>query len=155
MGRLYGRAGRLNAKNGGLRPPPGSVAVPLRGARALAHPGAFASSADRRRKAVASSALSDPLPPGEVQARESVRDGREPGSNSGDPGGSLEPPGPLREPPGPLLTHIRTVCMAYSECLPTRLNPPAERACFSQVGTCRSPAQMAACPRPPGAVKRP
>ena len=23
--------------------------------------------------------------------------------------------------------------MGYSECLPTRLNPPAERACFSQV----------------------
>ena len=32
-------------------------------------------------------------------------------------GGSLEPPGPL-------LTHLRTVYMAYSECLPTRLDPP-------------------------------
>ena len=36
------------------------------------------------------------------------------------------------EPPGPLLTHLHTVYMAYSECLPTRLNPLAERACFSQ-----------------------
>jgi hypothetical protein len=35
------------------------------------------------------------------------------------------------EPPGPLLTHLRTVYMAYSERLPTRLNPLAERACFS------------------------
>jgi hypothetical protein len=26
-----------------------------------------------------------------------------------------------------------TVYMAYSECLPTRLNPLAERTCFSQV----------------------
>jgi hypothetical protein len=58
-------------------------------------------------------------------------------------------------PRGPLLTHLHTVCMAYSERLPTRLNPLAERTCFSQVGTCRSSAQMAACPRPPGAVKRP
>jgi hypothetical protein len=28
-----------------------------------------------------------------------------------------------REPPGPLLTHLHTIYMAYSECLPTRLNP--------------------------------
>jgi hypothetical protein len=48
--------------------------------------------------------------------------------------GSLEPPGPLLDPPGPLLTHLHTVFMAYSECLPTRLNPLAERTCFSQVG---------------------
>ena len=41
-------------------------------------------------------------------------------------GGSLEPPGPL--------TYLHTVYMAYSECLPTRLNPLAERTCFSQVG---------------------
>ena len=27
--------------------------------------------------------------------------------------------------------------MAYSECLPTRLNPLAERTCFSQVGEAR------------------
>ena len=47
-------------------------------------------------------------------------------------GGSLEPPGPLLEPPGPLLTHLHTVYIAYSECLPTRLNPLAERTCFSQ-----------------------
>jgi hypothetical protein len=35
-------------------------------------------------------------------------------------------------PPGPLLTHLHTVYMAYSERLPTRLNPLAERACFSR-----------------------
>jgi hypothetical protein len=51
----------------------------------------------------------------------------------GGSGGSLEPPGPLLEPPGPLLTHLRTVYMACSECLPTRLNPLAERACVSPV----------------------
>jgi acyl-coenzyme A synthetase/AMP-(fatty) acid ligase len=51
----------------------------------------------------------------------------------GGSGGSLEPLGPLLAPPGPLLTHLHTVYMAYSECLPTRLNPLAERTCFSQV----------------------
>jgi hypothetical protein len=51
----------------------------------------------------------------------------------GGSGGSLEPPGPLLEPPGPLLTHLHTFYMAYSECLPTRLNPLAERTCFYQV----------------------
>ena len=50
----------------------------------------------------------------------------------GGSGGSLEPPGPLLEPPGPLLTRLHTVYIACSERLPTRLNPPAERACFSQ-----------------------
>ena len=45
---------------------------------------------------------------------------------TGGLGGSLEPPGPL-------LTHLHTVYIAYSECLPTRKrNPLAERACFSQ-----------------------
>ena len=49
-------------------------------------------------------------------------------------GAHLNPPdGPLLEPPGPLLTHLHTVHMAYSECLPTRLNPLAERSCLSQV----------------------
>ena len=48
--------------------------------------------------------------------------------------GSLAPPGLLLEPPGPLLTHLYTVYMACSECLLTRLNPLAERTCFSQVG---------------------
>jgi hypothetical protein len=42
----------------------------------------------------------------------------------GGPGGSLEPPGSL-------LTHLHTAYMAYSECLPTRLNLLAERTCFS------------------------
>ena len=37
------------------------------------------------------------------------------------------------EPPGPLPTHLHTVCLTYSECLPTLLNPLDERACFSQV----------------------
>jgi hypothetical protein len=37
------------------------------------------------------------------------------------------------EPSGPLLTHLHTVYKAYSECLPTRLDPLAERTCFSQV----------------------
>jgi hypothetical protein len=55
----------------------------------------------------------------------------------GGSGGPLEPPGPLLEPPGPLLTHLHTVCMAYSGCLPTRLNPLAERTCFSQAGAHR------------------
>jgi hypothetical protein len=50
----------------------------------------------------------------------------------GGSGGSLEPPGPLLEPPGPLLTRLHTVYIAYSEWLPTRLNPLAERSCFSQ-----------------------
>jgi hypothetical protein len=44
----------------------------------------------------------------------------------GGSGGSLEPPGPL-------LTHLHTIYIAYSGCLPTRLNPLAERTCFSQV----------------------
>jgi hypothetical protein len=42
-------------------------------------------------------------------------------------------PGPLLEPPWHLLTHLHTVYLACSECLPTRLNPLAERTCFSQV----------------------
>ena len=54
------------------------------------------------------------------------RRGRRPGRKRyGSAGGSLEPPGPL-------LTHLRTVYMAYSEYVPTRLNSLAERACFSQ-----------------------
>jgi hypothetical protein len=58
------------------------------------------------------------------------------GSNrQGAQEGSLEPPGPLLGPPGPLLTHLHTVYMAYSERLPARLNPLAERACVSLPGT--------------------
>ena len=45
----------------------------------------------------------------------------------------MNPLGLFLEPPGPLLTHLHTVYMAYSERLPTRLNPLAERACCSQV----------------------
>ena len=44
----------------------------------------------------------------------------------GGSGGSLEPPGPL-------LTHLRTVCVAYSGCLSTLLSCLAERTTFSQV----------------------
>jgi hypothetical protein len=48
------------------------------------------------------------------------------------PGGNIHggSGGPVKLP-GPLLTHPHTVYMAYSECLPTRVNPLAERACFS------------------------
>ena len=46
----------------------------------------------------------------------------------------LHPLGFFLNPPGPLLTHLYTVYMACSECLLTRLNPLAERTCFSQVG---------------------
>ena len=34
--------------------------------------------------------------------------------------------------------HIHTAYMEYLECLPTLLNPLAERTCFSQVQTVRS-----------------
>ena len=51
---------------------------------------------------------------------------------TGGSGGSLDPPGPL-------LTHLHTVCMAFSECLPTRFNPLAERTCFSQVSQRTAP----------------
>ena len=44
----------------------------------------------------------------------------------------MNPLGLFLEPPWPLLTHLHTVCMAYSERHPTRLNPPAERTCSSQ-----------------------
>ena len=51
-------------------------------------------------------------------------------------GGSLEPPGPR-------LTHLHTIYTAYSECLPTRLNPVAERTFFSQVSHCKVPKEKA------------
>jgi hypothetical protein len=47
-----------------------------------AHPGAFAGSADHQREVGTSSPLPDPLPAGEVQASESVRNGREPGRSN-------------------------------------------------------------------------
>jgi hypothetical protein len=53
----------------------------------------------------------------------------------GGSGGSLGPPGPLLTH---LLTHLHTGYMVYSECLPTRLNPLAERTCFSQVAIVRA-----------------
>jgi hypothetical protein len=58
----------------------------------------------------------------------------------GGPGGSLEPPGPL-------LPHRHNVYMAYSERLPTRLNPLAERICFSQVCRCCGAAAEPGCGR--------
>jgi hypothetical protein len=51
----------------------------------------------------------------------------------------LNPLGLSLEPPGSLLTHPHTVYMAYSECLLTRLNPLAERTCFSQVSELELP----------------
>ena len=45
----------------------------------------------------------------------------------------MNPLGLFLGPPGPLLTHLHTIYVAYSERLPTRLNPLAERTCFSQV----------------------
>ena len=78
------------------------------------------------------------LPPSEPVARK---------KEIGGSGGSLGPPVPL-------LTHLHTVCMGYSECLPTRLNPLAERACFSQVYVDVKLSDTI-CPRPPGAAKRP
>jgi hypothetical protein len=61
---------------------------------------------------------------------------------TGGSGGSLEPPGPL-------LTHLHTVHTAYSERLPTRLNPLAERTCFSQVLAERRAASGAEAERTP------
>ena len=66
---------------------------------------------------------------GAADGRGDVDDREKPIEGSG---GSLDPPGPLLEPPRPLPTHLHTVVMACSECVPTRLSPLAERACFSQ-----------------------
>jgi hypothetical protein len=41
-------------------------------------------------------------------------------------------------PSGSLPMHLHTVYMAYSECFPTRLNPLAERTCFSQVAKAKT-----------------
>ena len=64
----------------------------------------------------------------------------------GGSGGSLEPPGPLP-------THLHTVYMEYSECVPTLVNPLAKRTCFSQVRECwrrtggfRGQLKRAVCP---------
>ena len=45
----------------------------------------------------------------------------------------MNPLGLFLEPPGPLLTHLPTLYLASSKCLSARLNPLAERTCFSQV----------------------
>ena len=64
----------------------------------------------------------------------------------------MNPLGLFLEPPGPLLTHLHTVLMACSECLPTRLNPLAERTCFSQVPpVLRGEAFLSLCISEPGA----
>ena len=78
------------------------------------------------------------LPQYAAPIKEHEVDGRE--KQIGGSGGSLEPPGPLLEPPGlGLFLCLHTVYMAYFERLPTRLNPLAERTCFSQVdGSCCS-----------------
>ena len=59
----------------------------------------------------------------------------------------MNPLGLFLEPPGPMLTHLHTVCMACFECLPTRLNPLAERTCFSQVPNAAPPANLEAVKR--------
>ena len=58
----------------------------------------------------------------------------------------MNPLGLFLEPLGPLFTYLHTVYIAYSERLPTSLNPPAERTCFSQV---RAAAAEGAPPPPP------
>jgi hypothetical protein len=71
------------------------------------------------------------------------------GSNrSGVQGAHLNPHGPLFEPPGPLLTHLHTVCMACSECLPTGLNPLAERTLFPPGSAGRWTARAGSWARP-------
>ena len=45
----------------------------------------------------------------------------------------MNPLGLFLNPQLGLLTHLHSVYMAYSVCLPTRLTPLAERTCFSQV----------------------
>ena len=45
----------------------------------------------------------------------------------------MNPLGLFLDPPAPLLTHLHTVYMAYSECLPTRLSPLADGTCCPQV----------------------
>jgi hypothetical protein len=73
----------------------------------------------------------------------------------GGSGGSLEPPGPLLAPPGPLLTHLHTIYMAFSERLPTCLNPLAERACFCQAthgGATLTPTSRRSCARSSGST---
>jgi hypothetical protein len=57
-------------------------------------------------------------------AQEFVRECHAGRSRQGAQGAHLNPLGLFLEPPGPLLTHPHTVCMACSEHLPTRLNPP-------------------------------
>jgi hypothetical protein len=88
--------------------------------------------------------LHQPVQPGWRTTCTSATSARTREKQIGGSGGSLEPPGPLLEPPWPLLTHIHTVYTVYSECLPARLNPLAERTSFSQART-RAPRS----PRPP------
>ena len=57
--------------------------------------------------------------------------GAQQGERDRGSGGSLEPPRSL-------YAHLRTVCMPYSERLPTRWNPLAERTCFSKVRELRA-----------------
>jgi hypothetical protein len=132
MGLLYGRAGRLNTKNGGFRP--GQLGIAAAAENAAGGPGTPQPGGLTR----ATSALPQlhdtvgwataALAGDDVTARE---------KQIGGSGGSLEPPGPLLEPPGPLLTHLHTVYMAYSDCLPNHSNPLAKMTCFSQVAAAR------------------
>ena len=69
-------------------------------------------------------------------------------TDRGVQGAHLNPHGPLFEPPGPLLTHLHTVCMACSECLPTGLNPLAERTLFPPGSAGRWTARAGSWARP-------
>jgi hypothetical protein len=105
MGLLYGRAGRLTAENAGFRPGQEFNFSGIKLDGCGPHP-----NLTRWAEALNASGRA-------VLVRE---------KQIGGSGGSLDPPRPL-------LTHLHTVHTAYSECLPTRLNPLAERTCFSQV----------------------
>ena len=64
---------------------------------------------------------------GVEEGQAAIRENRE-----GVQGGHLNPLSVFLNPHGLLLTHLHTVCVEYSDRLPTLLNPLAERTCFSQ-----------------------
>jgi hypothetical protein len=125
---LYGRAGRLTAKNGGFGPgqyrerPPTAEVLPVLRPSVLRQTIAMRAAPREdslrglwcRVGALGSETHMLPLAP--AAGADDARDSRQAASprekEIGGPGGSLEPPGPL-------LTHLHTVYMAYSECLPT------------------------------------
>jgi hypothetical protein len=73
------------------------------------------------------------VPASTVEAARAEVEARE--KEIGGSGGSLEPSGPL-------ITQLHSVCMGYSESLPTLLHPLAERTCYSlQVEAARPSAE--------------